>query len=352
MRAYRLTVLLIAVLGIPCAVHAQPRWTIQFHAGASVTSDGGSGTATLPPPSAPVTRLPVPSPTRPVPSWFFGDGITLMNQVNAQVRPNQTVTGIDSLLTDSRLSSGLRPALGVRITRTLTPRFSIEGAVALQTGGDTLDDNVRGIVDAAMASFRNFWQPLPGFAGAATSVVDTNAEYDDEGGRQLTSTAALRVHIAGAKGRSLYAIGGGGMRSTYGHRAEIRLEGTYNVGLSTIAQFAERDNVTVSFDVDRHVPVGLVGVGWQQPLSPRAGFSIEVRSHLGRSSVSTTVTTAPDRNINGNTVVVVGLTPAIFLSNIGIVDSSLTTELERFRTFKATGVRTQTSMTAGVFFRF
>ena len=48
--------------------------------------------------------------TRPVPSWFFGDGVTLMNQVNAQVRPSQTVTGIDRLLTESALSSGFQPA--------------------------------------------------------------------------------------------------------------------------------------------------------------------------------------------------------------------------------------------------
>lgn len=351
MRANRVIVLLVTALGLPCAVHAQPRWTIHFHGGASMGAGGSSGTATLPAPSAPLAPIPGASPTRPVPSWFFGDGVTLMNQVNAQVRPSQTVTGIDRLLTESALSSGFQPAFGMRITRTLTRRISLEGAVSLQTGGDALDDDVRGLVDAGLASFRAFWQPPPGFGGAA-SVVETNADYDDDAGRQLTSTAALRVHLAGSQGRSLYAIGGGGVRSTYGHRAAVRLEGTYNVRLSTITQFAERDNVTLSFDIDRHVPVALLGVGWEQPLSPRAGFSIELRSHLGGSDVSTRVSTAPERNINGNTVLVLGLTPAIFLSNIGLVDSSLSTELEGFRTFTATGVSAQTSITAGVFFRF
>jgi hypothetical protein len=294
----------------------------------------------------------VASPTRAVPSWFFGDGVTLMNQVNAPVRPSQTATGIDRLLTESALRSGFKPAFGMRITRTLTRRISVEGAVSLHTGGDALDDDVRGVVDAGLASFRAFWQPLPGFGGAASSVVETHADYDDDAGRQLTSTAALRVHLAGSQRRSLYVIGGGGVRSTYGHRAAVRLEGTYNVRLGTVTQFAERDTVTLSFDVDRHVPVALLGVGWEQPLSPRAGFSIELRSHLGGSEVSTRVTTAPERNISGNSVLVLGLTPAIFLSNIGVVDSSLSTELEGFRMFTATGVSAQTSVTVGVFFRF
>lgn len=351
MRPNRVIVVLVAALSLPGAVHAQPRWTIHFHGGTSMSSGSSSGTATLPPPSAPVTPIPVAAPTRSVPSWFFGDGVTLMNQVNAQRRPGQTVTGIDRLLTESALSSGFKAAFGIRVTRTLTRRFSVEGAVSLQAGGDALDHDVRGVVDAGLASFRAFWQPPPGF-GASTSVAETHADYDDDAGRQLTSTAALRVHLAGSQGRSFYAIGGGGARSTYGHHAAVRLEGTYNVRLGTITQFAERDNVTLSFDVDRHVPVALLGVGWEQPLSPRAGFSLELRSHLGGSDVSTHVTTTPERDIKGNTVLVVGLTPAIFLSNIGIVDSSLSTELESFRTFKATGVSAQTSITAGVFFRF
>lgn len=147
-------------------------------------------------------------------------------------------------------------------------------------------------------------------------------------------------------------MGGGGVRSTFGHRAEIRLEGTYNVRLSSLAQFTERDHVTVAFDVDRHVPVGLIGVGWEQPLSPRADFSIDVRSHIGPSGVSTRLSTAPERNINGNTALFLGLTPAILLANISIVDSSLTTELQNVRTYGATGMRAQTSMTAGVYIRF
>ena len=353
MRIPRVFVVLIAVFfSMTPAAHAQgPRWTIQFHGGASINPDAGSGRVTLPPPSTPVMPIPFASATRPVPSWFFGDGVTLMNQVNGRVRPNQTAAGIDRLLSGSGLSSGVRPALGMRVTRTLTPRFALEGAVSLQPGGDAFDDDVRGIVDMSLVSFRAFWQPLPGFGGAATSVVEANADYDDEAGRQLISTAAVRLHLAGSQGRSLHAIGGGGVRSTFGHRAEIRLEGTYNVRIGT-TQFTERDQLTVSFDVDRHVPVGLLGVGWEQPLSARSGFSIEIRSHLGRSGVSTHLGTAPERTINGNSALVLGLGPAILLSNIGIVDSSLTTELENFRTFEATKVRAQTSITAGWFFRF
>lgn len=353
MRILRVFVVLIAVFfSMTPAVYAQgARWTIQFHGGASVNPDAGSGSVTLPPPSTSVMPIPAASATRPVPSWFFGDGVTLMNQVNARVRPSQTATGIDRLLSGSGLSSGVRPALGMRVTRTLTPRFALEGAVSLQFGEDAWDDDVRGIVDTSLASFRAFWQPPPGFGSATTSDVEANADYDDEAGRQLISTAAVRVHLAGSQGRSLYAIGGGGVRSIFGHRAELRLDGAYTVRLGT-TQFTERDQVTVSFDVDRHVPVGLLGVGWEQPLSTRSGFSIELRSHLGRSGVSTHLSTAPERIINGNTVLVFGLSPAILLSNISIVDSSLTTELENFRTFEATGVRAQTSITAGWFFRF
>lgn len=335
------------VLTLSATTNAQDRWTIHFHGGASVVPDPGSGRTALPAPAPTVSTIPG-VPTRAVPSWFFGDGLTLMNQVNAQLQPSLVASGLDPLLARSALSGGVAPAFGVRVTRSLTTRLSIEGAVSLQTGGITMSDEVRAITDGALTSFRAFWQ-----TARQPTIVEAQAQYDDESGRQLTSTAALRLHLVGSQGRSLFAIAGGGVRSTFGHESTMTLEGVYSIR-SGLLEFTEVDNVTLSFDVDRHVPVGLLGIGWEQPVSARAGFSLEVRAHIGRSGVSTRVSTAPERNElpSGVTVVVLGRDPTIYVSNTRFADSSLTTNLTNFRTYEDRGVQAQTAITGGLFFRF
>jgi hypothetical protein len=337
-----------ALFSLTPLARAQDRWTIQVHGGAAIAPDPGAGSVTLPTPGATVTTIPG-RPTRPVPSWFFGDGVTLMNEVNAQVRPTLVTTGLDALLGRPGLRAGTSAAFGVRVTRTLTPRVSIEGAVSLQGSSLSLDDSVRRSVEDSFESFRAFWQ-----TAAGTNIAETDARYDEQSGRQLTSTAGLRLHLAGSGGRSLYALAGGGLRSTFGQRATAILEGRYNLRIGDTQQWAERDNVTLSFEVDDHVPVGLVGVGWEQPVSPWAGFSFEVRSHVGPSGVSTRVTTAPERNVrsSGGAVAILGSAPSMYLSSTSAADSSLTTDLHEFRTSRDGGLRANTTITGGLFFRF
>ena len=328
---------------------AQDRWTIQFHGGASVVPDPGSGRTALPTPAPSVATIPG-LPTRAVPSWFFGDGVSLINLVNAQLRPTLAISGLDPLLERSALAARTTAVFGVRVTRTLTPRFTLEGALTLQPGSYELHDDVRGLLDAGAADFRAFWQAAPGLRGA-----DATAHSDSDSGSQLTSTAALRVHLAGSGGRSLYAIAGGGVRSTIGQRSAATLRGNYNLRFADNPQFAEVDNVSLLFDVDRHVPVGLIGLGWEQPVSPWAGFSFEVRSHIGPSGVSTRVTTTPERLVASSGGGVIAFGPSvntIYISNLDFVNSSLTTALHDFRTYESSGVQAHTSITGGLFFRF
>ena len=89
MRTHRVFVVLIAVFfTLTPAAHAESaRWSIRFHGGGAIVPAADSGTVTLPPPAAPVALIPTGPGTRPVPSWFFGDGVTRMR--TAMTRPGR-----------------------------------------------------------------------------------------------------------------------------------------------------------------------------------------------------------------------------------------------------------------------
>src|SRR3954469_14569009 len=79
----------VAVAGIcacahagPAAAQQDPRWEIEAYGGivAAPSSSGGSRTLPGAGPSI-VTSAPI-FPSREVPSWFFGDGASLLNGVN------------------------------------------------------------------------------------------------------------------------------------------------------------------------------------------------------------------------------------------------------------------------------
>ena len=56
---------------------------------------GGQGTRTLPPAGPPIVTSSPIFPSRAVPSWFFGDGASLLNAVNAEFDLAAQVTPLD-----------------------------------------------------------------------------------------------------------------------------------------------------------------------------------------------------------------------------------------------------------------
>jgi hypothetical protein len=334
---------------------AQSRWTVQFHVGGSSSADAGAGALSRPPVGVPMPNLDGRQ-SRAVSSWLFGDGTELLAQVNAEQGINAPdISPLDPLFARSGLNGGVKPAFGGRITRTLTTRLSIEGAVSFQSGGMELRDEVRQIVDSSASSFVTFWEEFPLNSATGTSIADSSVRYTSEVGHQLLSTAALRVHLAGSRGRSLYGIAGGGLRSTWGQQATASLRGVYNLRHVVGQRFAEIDEVTLAFEVDRHVPVAVLGAGWEQPLSARAGLSLDLRSHIGRSGVSTRLTSAPLRNILApglGGVLVTGVAPSVFFSNTPSFPSTLSTPLSNFVVYRDEGMRAQTALSAGLFIRF
>src|SRR4249919_2189956 len=73
-----------------------PGWEIEGYGGIVAARTASDGNRTLPPAGAPlVTSSPI-FPTREVPSWFFGDGATLMNGVNADFGIAGRITPLDA----------------------------------------------------------------------------------------------------------------------------------------------------------------------------------------------------------------------------------------------------------------
>src|SRR5437870_3892869 len=60
------------------------RWEVEGSVGLVAARTAGDGTWTLPPAGGALVTSSPTSPTRQVPSWFFGDGASLLNGVSAQ----------------------------------------------------------------------------------------------------------------------------------------------------------------------------------------------------------------------------------------------------------------------------
>src|SRR5262245_2193518 len=97
-------------------------WEIEIHGGGlTASSPGGSGSLPGPGPVIPEWG----GPTRAVPSWYFGDGTALFNEV-ARLPGLPQLQGLDPVLQSGVLERGTGPTLGVRVSRRVSPRFRLE----------------------------------------------------------------------------------------------------------------------------------------------------------------------------------------------------------------------------------
>src|SRR5262245_26485461 len=106
------------------------KWTVEVHAGAVLTGTPSGGSAGQFPIGA-TFRTEPGTPSRANPSWYFGDGAALFNEVNAQFasRFNQRLpqlVPLDGVLTSAAVSRPSTSAFGFRVARRVTRRFGVE----------------------------------------------------------------------------------------------------------------------------------------------------------------------------------------------------------------------------------
>ena len=370
-------VLALALTGLPLAAAAQgtspkaprdPKWTFEVFGGGAMGSTpgggsgggNGSGTALTPPPLQGETFITeAGTPSRVVPSWFFGDGAVLFHQVRQQFAgfglQVPAMVPIDDALNSSALSRGSGGTFGARVSRKINNRIAIEFAVQSSQGTLTLSDEARNAIEASAASFDSAFEGLFATMPQTGLQVTSSATLpDDVSGSQVSITGAVRITVTRSGRLETYLTAGAGRVSNAAEVAEVRLRGSYQFRFLDTYAFSETDNATVRYSESESGTIGVFGGGLAFDLSSRQGVRVDVRVHAGDSKVTTTLqgapsvaTSTPSLGLPSNNT-----SPAIQFSNTTALKSSLSGRMSETEVFSGSGMETRVLATIGYYFRF
>jgi hypothetical protein len=335
-------------------------WTFEVRGGLGLSTNPTAGTGQLPGlgnvilPAAPGV-----GPARTVSSWLFGDGAAQLNAF-APTRSLPPLPALDAMLTSLGATRSSGETLGLAIGRDLSPRLALDLTVDANFQALGMTSAATSAIEATRAGFVNTWQalllsarsgPLTGLAVAATTTGATSA------GGQFEATGSVRYRLRpGAKLDPFITVGAGVLADT-GSTPSPVLTGTYQFtfpvfGLSL--PYKQTDTVTIhALDGGARL-VGLLGAGVDKALSARSGIRFEARATIVSNRAETTLDANPTTQMR---VPQEGLffesAPTTIIINNGPLPSTLSASpLAGFQTFVGRGIRVESTITVGYFFRF
>jgi hypothetical protein len=345
------------------ALAAGQGWEIELHGGGMVSGNPAKGTTDLPPPvfvPSPPLPIAVP-PTRVVPSWFFGDGAALLNQI-AAVRPGTGMASLDAVLQSRFVERRAGSSFGARVSRSLGPRFAAEFAIDEGFGALALTPSTASGIKASEASFLTTWSSLLGVAAGTQSSSD--ATIHDNRGRQIISSGALLLNLHKSRGVTPYVALGAGIIATRNQTPSVELVGHYHFNFPfsplpipiPILTIDQTDTVTMRTVAERTV-TWVIGGGVKYAVADRWGVRVDVRDHVNKDPIRTIVDATPTTERSGSAGILVIFfapnTPQLQFSTFSGSPSSLDgSPVVGFKTFVGKGIVNQVNVTAGVYLRF
>ena len=355
------------------------KWEVAVTLGGLIATNPNAGTFT--PPSVDHSLPLATGGSGPrIPSWFFGDGAKLLNDVNAQFGSGIRVSTLDGLLGSSMIQNGSTIAFGFRIARVLTTRLTAELSLDYSPGGTRAVDSAAGSLRVARDTFAAAMRQALLGGGAFPSPVTTASAMGPGTGGQLLTTGALKVVLPSMGRATPFVIGGAGVASRFGELPGGSINGNYAAFFGfppCDCAMNERNELRLRVSAPTRELLAVMGVGVDyQPTvrfwrgraenSSRWGVRIETRVYLGGTQSETFVDTShsfvkaqpPDVPVDYpvSGVLVLGAAPAAQFSNDPLVtgfDSSLSGQpLTNYRVFKGSGMRTRVAITTGLFLRF
>jgi hypothetical protein len=347
------------------------RWEIEVHGGGAHDGTPTDGTSSLPPAGEAFTTS-SNRQSRRTSSWYFGDGASLINEINASfpvgIAPGR-ITPLDPVLSHSgatRMSGGnFGFRVAYRITSRLTPEFTLDAA----QGTLKLTDALLAGVEVTRASFIEAWNNQTGLIRTGGGVVFTNSNVlstaiiNDEQGRQLFTTGALNINLI-PDGRLIpYATIGAGVVSNMGDAPNVTLVGNYrftstvnNLGTGSFP-VNETDTVTIRLaPINKRALVTVFGGGVKVMGSSRWGVRGDVRAYISKNTFDVlidadpqVVTSTPAGTVSS------ALTPSIQFSNnpsTGRPSNLSGSAISGFKAFSSSGTPVQVNVSGGLFFRF
>jgi hypothetical protein len=336
------------------------RWEVEAHTGGTFASSPAGGT--------PIAQFPVGTPistggpvagSRAVSSWYFGDGTTLINQVNAGFNVASRLTPLDSMLTRPAVRRTHGAGFGVRVGRALTPRVVAEFNLDYHLTTLQLNDETREAIEQARSSFISAWNALL-LTGATTSrSIASTADIADGDNNQTSAIGAIKFRFKPEGRMTPYVTAGAGALFQDGDAPVVTLTGTYGFSFAGLFPINERDQVTVRVVPEDRVFLGIVGGGVEFDIPPgrgRHGVRADVRVHMSANTVDTLVNATPSITVQSPIFFVsTGIPPSIQFSNdprTGRASSLSGPPIADLRTFTASGTQTQVLIGVGYFWRF
>jgi hypothetical protein len=357
--AFRRKVLLALLAA--CAIAAstrpaaaqEPRWELEGYGGVVAARTAGEGTRTLPPAGAPlVTSSPI-FPTRQVPSWFFGDGATLLNDVNGEFGVAARIVPLDAAF--SPLLSSRVPVAGARVRRRLNDRLSLEIGVDAFTRSEDRSSGLAAAVESTRASFRTAFTGLLGsgpFLGVAVDAAGSTVS--EVGRREIATTGAIVARFSPWGSFVPYATFGGGVVTGFGALPSATLEGRYRFSILGEVPIDETDRVSLRYS-RRAAFVAVLGGGLQRALSSRWSVRVDARMLLGPDTTQIVLDATPASLRSGPSGFVESFTnPAVQFSNDPSTGRRSTLgdpALSGVEVFSG-GLQTRTLVTVGIVRRF
>lgn len=334
------------------------KWEIEVHGAGFLSFNPTGGTSTLPGIVGGFTA-PGGGASLFVPSWYFGAGNTLYNTVelNHPAFLTQPIASLDSVLTHAVVRRDHGPGVGARITREITPRFSIEagfeynfGALAFYGAGDQINTSSA----TWQAAFSQLFGPTSCPACSGVSVTSV-ATLHDHTGRELVATGALNINLR-TQGRAIpyVTVGGGGIFSM-GDAPSATLVGNYQFSFAG-APHSETDAVRLHSRVPDHAATGFFGAGVKYYITPHYGIRGEVRDLVSGYHVDNLLDAAPTvATLTPADAIGTTGSPSLSFSNnptTGFPSSLSAPALSNFRTLAGSGTLHQVEISFGIFFRF
>ena len=332
------------------------KWEIEAHLtyGGSDPASGGSGKL---PPAGSTFQTVGGFDSRRVPSWYFGDGAQLLNDVLQSLGRSERVTALNSMLTGASAEQTTGHGFGVRVTHRWKPKLTIEAGFEFSEATYSISSGARNALRATSDSFIVAFGGLAASAQGAAFInpqISSTSLSSNGTGAEILATGSLVLQLRRAKRFSPYIVGGGGVAISTGE-AIATLEGRYRFGLPSGAQVDETDRVAIHFSGGTGLVV-LGGGGVKYRLWRQFGVQGDARFLGVENHLNTVIDTSPviSESLPADALWL-NLTPSIQFAthpSSGHSSSLGGTSVSSFATLSGSGFRSRYTLSVGGFMRF
>jgi len=348
----KLAAALVAAMLTAATAAAQDRkWEVEVYGGGAWTT-ATEGKRTLPAAGAPIVTSSPIFPSREVPSFLFGDGAKLVNDVNGEFDVAARITPLDAVFAKSAGRSAA--SFGLRLRRSMNPYVSAEFAADFSASAVDAPDGFEDAIEVTRDSFVSAFGGLLATGPLLPALFASSSSQDAGRLRENTFTGGVNIRLDDWHWGSSYVTLGAGFASTSGTLPSANVGGGYSFRIAGEVPISESNSVTVGFERPSTYVI-VLGGGISGEMTNALSFRADARVHVGPDTSRILIDTV-SVNTRGTPAGFIesGTNPAIQFSNdpsTGRRSTLSAPALAGFEVFDG-GTRTRILLTAGLVLRF